>query len=333
VAPRVGLALSGGGAKGAFTVGALKVIRQKIPGANPAYPVLSGTSTGSLIATLLATNDWTTLVDIYSTVTTRNIVNPHYALVARALGSQAVLFAAAVGGGTAIYDTDALKGTIHNNVDFNKIKSAYPATLLLYSTIDLQTGGIATFNNRDHSAATLEKALLASASMPVLMDPVTISEGGATQQYVDGGVREFLPLGAIFGSGVELDLIIAISTAPLAPKPNKNDYTKIIDVLGRTIDLLDTEVGSNDYFGAQQYNALLRMVANAKALGISEDQLLKGVPDDILEKLADKRPVPVVLIAPKDHLDLDSLDFNPDAMVKLMDQGLATAKTALDGVL
>jgi hypothetical protein len=32
----------------------------------------------------------------------------------------------------------------------------------------------------------------------------------------------------------------------LSPKANKEDYTKIIEVLGRTIELLDTEVGSND---------------------------------------------------------------------------------------
>jgi predicted acylesterase/phospholipase RssA len=93
---RIGLALSGGGAKGAFTVGALKVIRQKMPGSNPTFPVISGTSTGSFVGTLLAINDFTALVEIYSKVQTKNIVNPHHALVASLLGPEAVLFAAAV---------------------------------------------------------------------------------------------------------------------------------------------------------------------------------------------------------------------------------------------
>jgi len=333
VAPRIGLALSGGGAKGAFTVGALKVIRQRLPGANPVFPVISGTSTGSLIATLLTTNDWTTLVKIYSTVVTKNIVNPHHALVASVAGPEAVLFAAAVLGGTAIYDTTALKGTIHNNADFAAIKNAFPTTLLLYNTVDLQSGEVVTFSNKTHAPSTLEKALLASTSMPVLMDPVDISVGGSTDQYVDGGVREFLPLGAVFDSAVELDLIIGISTAPLSPRTKKDTYTKIIDILGRTIDLLDTEVGSNDYYGAQEYNAMLQMIANAGALGVSRTQLLKNIPDEIRKRLADKRPVPVVLIAPKDHFDLDSLDFDPAEMRKLMDQGVTAAKAALDGVI
>jgi hypothetical protein len=75
------------------------------------------------------------------------------------------------------------------------------------------------------------------------------------------------------------------------------------------------------------------MLSNADSLGVTKNQLLKGIPEEIRKRLADKRPVPVVLIAPKDHFDLDSLDFNPDEMRKLMDQGVTAAKAALDGVL
>jgi len=218
-------------------------------------------------------------------------------------------------------------------VNFQKIKNAFPATLLLYNTVDLQTGEVSTFSNKDHAPNTLEDALLASANMPVLMDPVPITSQGTTHQYVDGGVREFLPLGAVFESGIALDLIIAISTAPLRSKTKKGDFTKIIDILARTIDLLDTEVGSNDYYGAQEYNAMLQMLDNGQALGISRTQLLKNLPPEIRKRLADKRAVPVVLVAPKDHLELDSLDFDSTKMRDLMSQGVDTAKRALDGVL
>ncbi len=50
--PRIGLALSGGGSKRAFTVGVLKVIKQRLDHPSP-YPVISGPSTGALTATLL----------------------------------------------------------------------------------------------------------------------------------------------------------------------------------------------------------------------------------------------------------------------------------------
>ena len=78
--PRIGLALSGGGSKGAFIVGALKVLRVKF-GAD--YRVISGTSTGSLIASLLSTNQFAKLVKIYSSVKTSDLISPHHSLVAR----------------------------------------------------------------------------------------------------------------------------------------------------------------------------------------------------------------------------------------------------------
>jgi len=326
-AQRIGLALSGGGSKGAFTVGALKVIRQKLNATT--FPVISGTSTGSLIGTMLATNDWSTLVDIYSNVQTENIVNPHHALVASVLGPESVLFAAAVLGGRAIYDTAALAATIKANVDFSAVKAQSAKSLLIYNTVDLQTGEVTAFNNKDHSATILQSALLASASMPVLMDPVDITVAGVTHQYVDGGVREFIPLGAVFDSDVDLDLIIAISTAPLDAKKNPGPYDKIVDILARTIDLLDTEVGANDYWGVQQFNAMLQMVENASAAGLSSTQLLNNVPPDVKRRLKDKRSVPVLLIAPKQHLDLDSLDFDPAAMRALISTGTSAAKDAL----
>lgn len=327
MAARIGLALSGGGAKGAFTVGVLKVLRQRL--GVTTFPVISGTSTGSLVGTLLAINDWTTLVDIYSNVTTKNIVNPHHALVAAVAGPEAVLFAAAVLGGRAIYDTAALRATIQANVDMQEIVDAYPDTLLMYSTVDLQTGQTVPFSNRDHGKRILLDALLASASMPVLMDPVPITVAGTTHQYVDGGVREFLPLGAIFDSEVPLDRIIAISTAPLDAKRRPARYDRITDILARTVDLLDVEVGANDYAGAQLYNALLKMVENATAAGVPKTTLLDGVPDEVRRSLKDKLSLPITIIAPKNHLELDSLDFDSAKMRQVMALGVEAAKEAL----
>src|SRR5262245_30431317 len=236
MAVRVGLALSGGGAKGAFTVGALKVVRQQLGVTR--FPVVSGTSTGSLIGTLLAIDDWATLVDIYSNVATRNIVDPHHALVAAIAGPKAVLFAAAVLGGRAIFDTAALRATIEANVDMRDVVAAQARTLLIYNTTDLQTGERVVFDNRRHDAATLLDALLASASMPVLMDPVEITVDGTRHQYVDGGVREFLPLGALFDSGVPVDRVIAIATAPLSAQQHPGREDRITDILARTVDLM-----------------------------------------------------------------------------------------------
>ncbi len=320
--PRIGLALSGGGSKGAFTVGALKVVQQILEPVP--YPVISGTSTGSLVGTLLATNQFTRLVDVYSNVQTENIVNPNHALVAELAGPEAVLFAAAILGGRAIYDTTALRETIQNNVDFARVKAS--KTLLVYNTVNLQTGELETFDNRTTSAARLLDALMASASMPVLMEPVQMTRAGVTQQLVDGGVREFLPLRAVFASGLELDHIIAISTAPLRPKKRPGSFDRITDILGRTIDLLDCEVGHDDYRGSLLFNSILQMIENAEAEGVPVARILRGVPQEIRRDLEGKRAVPVAVIAPPDHLDVDSLEFVPAEMRKVMQIGVDAAK-------
>jgi NTE family protein len=322
--PRIGLALSGGGSKGAFTVGVLKVIEQLL---DPApYPVISGTSTGSLIATLLTTNQFGRLIEIYSTVQTENVINPHHAFVAGLFGPVGVLVSSALLGGRAIYDPDALAATIAANVDFQQIKARADKSHLVYTTVDLQSGELVTFNNRDHSARVLADALLASASIPVLMDPVTIQVDGQSSSYVDGGVREFLPLRALFDAGIELDHVIAISTSPLEPKRQASSFNSILEIFGRTLELLNSEVARNDYTGALLFNTLLQMIDNAAAHGVSRTQILRNIPPPVRRRLTHKRAVPVTFIGPRRHIDMNPLEFEPAAMKSVMKEGVRIAK-------
>ncbi|MGH7162842.1 MAG: patatin-like phospholipase family protein, partial [Planctomycetota bacterium] len=181
-------------------------------------------------------------------------------------------------------------------------------------------------------ASRLLDALMASASMPVLMEPVPMTREGVAEQLVDGGVREFLPLRAIFASGVRLDRIIAISTAPLRPKRRSGSYDNIVDILGRTIDLFDSEVGRDDYRGALLFNALLQILENAEAEGVPRSRILKEVPAEVRRDLRDKRAVPVTVIAPPAHLDADALEFEPARMREMMRIGVDAAKKVVSAL-
>ena len=320
--PRIALALSGGGSKGAFTVGVLRALDQLF---DPfPYPVVSGTSTGSLVGTLLATNELAKLVTIYSSVETPDIVNPNHALVASVLGTEAVLFASAVLGGRSIFDTKALRQTIANNTDFAKVKAS--KTLLIYNVVDLQTGALGRFDNRTHPPAVLADALLASANMPVLMDPVDLPIDGEVHQCVDGGVREYLPLRAVFESDVAYDVIIAVATSPMTMQRVGHPIDQITKILGRTIQIFDHEVSVDDYRGAQLYNTILRMIENAKRSQMKLADLLDGVPDEVRIKLKDKVAAPVFLITPDAELDMDSLEFEPVKMRRAMAHGTEVGK-------
>jgi predicted acylesterase/phospholipase RssA len=282
---------------------------------------------------LLATNQFARLVEIYSTVQNRNIINLHHAFVGTIFGQAGVLVASALLGGKALYDQSALASTIAANVDFQRIKRQSDKTLLIYTTVDLRSGELVMFNSRDHSPGLLAEALLASTTIPVLMDPVEINVDGQSSQYVDGGVREFLPLRAIFDSGVELDHVIAISTSPLEPKLQPSSFGGIVQILGRTVDLLSSEVGRNDYSGAVLFNTVLQMIDNSEKHGISRTKILRGIPREIRSRLPGKRAIPVTFIGPSRHIEMNALEFEPAAMRKLMKEGVRAAKAVVPKIV
>jgi predicted acylesterase/phospholipase RssA len=321
--PRIGLALSGGGSKGAFTVGALKVIRQEL--GITSFPIISGTSTGALIGTLLAVNDWSTLVDVYSNIRTENIVWPPIDL-SKAKGLKAVALGAWVLllGRRAIFETSSLEASIDANVDFPAVTRAN--TRLIYNTVDLQTGNVRLFDNKKDKADEIRKALLASSNMPVFTNPVKIpgQDTSDSHQYVDGGVREFLPLEAIYRSPVQLDQIVAISTAPLSARRVEEGYDRIAGILIRTIDLMETEIAKNDLRGSRHYNALLKMIREAP-----EGEMERAIPEEVMKKVKTKREIDVLLIEPDSHIDMDPLTFEPEKMQELMKVGMQAAKKAI----
>ena len=71
---RTGLAISGGGSKGAFAVGAIEYLVEQ--GCH--FDLVSGTSTGALIAPLVAIGDITALTKLYTSVKTKDIVRHNW---------------------------------------------------------------------------------------------------------------------------------------------------------------------------------------------------------------------------------------------------------------
>lgn len=320
--PRMGLVLGGGGARGAFTAGVVSYLRYNNVRKFRDFPVVSGTSTGALVGTMVCLKLFAKLEKIYTTVTTADIVNPNQSLIANVFGLEAATFASVLFGDTAVFSAEALERLIDKNVDFTKVKDRADVSRLLLNTIDLQTGEIRVYDNKKHGATTLKKALLASASEPVFMPPIDIRVGGEMLQHVDGGVRELVPLGAAFRSGIPLDVIVVVLTNPVEPSQEKR-LDGILKILARTIDLTLSDVGMNDIRVARQINALVRIQEN---LAKENDpalvnRILDGVDPGVLGDVADKRSVELIVVAPAERLDVNSLDFDPAVMQTMFDQG------------
>ncbi len=314
------LVISGGGSKGAFAVGAIEKLREH----NIAFNIVSGTSTGALIAPLVATNEIETLRAIYSSVRTEDIIRKRDPIE--------ILMR------DAIYDSNPLWSLINSLITeerYSKIIASHIEVFI--TTVNLQSGQIDYWNQHTSgpdgsviTRRTLLRAMLASASEPVLMPPVRIQEDG--DQYTDGGVREIAPLKVAIDHGATD--IYAIVLSPEQRQRSDETYVFIVKTLLRTIDLFLQEIVTNDVARAVLYNKAVRYLAALRQKAttmLSADQVREIFEDpQNPNPFVGKRLLNLYVIRPAEELPTGGLEFRPVIMSQMMEMGVQAAQRALD---
>ena len=228
---KTALAISGGGSKGAFAVGVIEVLREE----GYTFDLISGTSTGSLIAPLVAIDDIDTLVELYTTITTKDIIRSNW----RKLWWN------------ALYDTKPLEKLIRKGMseDNRYERLMQSPTQILLCAVSLQSAAITYFSQREHNEATIVwsdfdefvRCVLASTNQPTIMPAQTIRD----QQYVDGGVREITPLSVLLKTDAE-QIFAIVNNFDCVRVTSKKKYNFIMSVGIATIEAMSTEIGLND---------------------------------------------------------------------------------------
>jgi predicted acylesterase/phospholipase RssA len=287
------LVISGGGAKGAFAVGALKRLARDPT--NLEFDVVAGTSIGALITPFVVTKDIALLEKLFTSLKTKDVV--------RRLDRVLKIY-----NNGHVYGSKELRKRLTENLTLEKadliINSS--TTTSYYATVCLQTGRITHFHAGKQPVSTpntpydsipitnraeLLDAIMASANMPALMGPMIKRDD---RQYVDGGVRAYAPFQVALDQGAT-SLWAVLHTAPPEARPVASGlFRNLASVLGRTISLLTEDVGDNDY-----ELAMLKM----EAQGISTKNVLRP-PEDI-----------------EDAFGIKALEFKPASMRKLVDHG------------
>jgi len=184
------LALSGGGANGAFGAGIL--CGWSAAGSRPTFKIVTGISTGALIAPFaFAGADYDQILkQVYTSVETKDIVKFRFFTYTRR-------------GLDSLADSSPLQGLIEKYVTEDVIRSVALAhqtgRRLHIGTTDLDAGrlviwnmGIIAASDRPEAFDLFRKILLASASIPIIFPPVYIpvEAGGEIyeEMHVDGGV-------------------------------------------------------------------------------------------------------------------------------------------------
>lgn len=205
--PKIGLVLSGGGAKGMAHIGALKVIEQ----AGIKLDYIGGSSMGAIIGALYASGYTATELDSMFNVTNFGTLiqdnlprsaktfyekedSERYALTLP-FNNFKVSVPPAYSGGQNIYnELVRLLYHVKDVKDFNKL----PTPFVCVAT-DIETGKQVVLDS-----GYLPEAILASGTLPSLFEPTIIND----KVLIDGGVVNNYPIDEVLAMGA--DIIIGV---------------------------------------------------------------------------------------------------------------------------
>lgn len=224
---KIGIVLSGGGAKGAGQLGMMLYLEER--GLQPEF--ISGISVGSLNATFWAQEGnlhllerlWREIKgnsDIYQT----NWLRP-WKLI------------------RSIHDNTPLWKKIKQYVDLDKLKQS-PIELKI-GAVQLQSGAYLLV---DKTHRDFQKMLLASTAIPMVFPAVTYKG----REYVDGGVRDSAPLKPAIQSGC--DQIYVLHCYPLELDEQMRDFHNLVSIGIRSFAILYNELLRNDINTCEKIN-------------------------------------------------------------------------------
>lgn len=244
---KLGISLAGGGVKGAAHIGALKAFEEE----KIKFNYISGTSSGSIIATLYAVgfkpeeiyNLFKKYCKQFKYADIKNIIKGVAGLIIK----RKIIIDGLNSGNKIekiINEACVQKGI--NNI--NQIKK-----FLNIPAVDINDGKVYLFSSKENRKTysndiiyindiNIGKAVRASCSYPGVFSPCNYVD----TKLIDGGIRENVPWKITKLSGAD-KVISVIFEKEIDDKKNKNN---IIEVISKSIDILSYELSNYELAGA-----------------------------------------------------------------------------------
>lgn len=185
---KLGLVLAGGGGKGGYEIGVWKYLKEI--GLNKKISVISGTSVGGLNAVLMGTVDYKTAEHIWLNEIENRILDKESSENKKA----------------ALFSRDGLLEIIDKFVPLEKLKKNEKS---IYVTCFRKEGLEPDyFKLNEHKISDIKKMLCATSAIPVAFQ----SEEIFGKNYVDGGVKDNVPLQPLIDEKCTHALIINLDT-------------------------------------------------------------------------------------------------------------------------
>ena len=308
---RAALVLPGGGARGAFQVGALKAIAELLPKRSPnPFSVISGTSAGAINSVVLASKARRFRVAVAEL--DRVWSNFHCDQVFRTdrrtmLKSSLHWMAAIVLGGflvgtpRSLLDNAPLRALLSRNIRFPRIQDAIDDGYLDAVAVTAAGYGSARSTSFFQAARTQPgwsrtrrlgvrgdlhlDHLMASIAVPMIFPPVRLG----AEYFGDGAMRQATPLSPAIHLGADRILVIGVrdeTADTVAPTGQQQPFPSFAQIAGYMLDTL---------FMDGLYSDLERMTRI--------NQMIDAVhPDHRTGTIAKMRAIDTMLIVPSEDL-------------------------------
>jgi NTE family protein len=275
----LGLILSGGGARGAYEVGALEYIFNEfgdVTGSPPAVELISGTSVGAVNGTFVASN----IHDLSGGI--RQLVRIWTGLeLAHVLGfglrQAAGLYRVLLGGSSearGVFDPSQLSALVGRNVDWRNLRRNIRSgrlKALTVSTTHVGTGQPVIFVDAApgvripvslglHALVRRAKIgqhhVLASAAIPLVFPAVEIGD----EIHCDGGLRLNTPMGPSIHLGMNRLLVVGLSTPHAGSRRavQNGKYPGATYMLGKVLNAFLLDHVNTDLLEVQRINDFLK---------------------------------------------------------------------------
>jgi NTE family protein len=289
---KVALILSGGGARGAFQVGAEKYARE-VKGYQ--WDIIAGVSVGAMNGAMLAMHRYKRLLELWDHISDNQVYTGGFNFVSLVK----ILF-----GAKSFYGNEPLKRLMQGEFEAGRVIDD-----LHVGAVSLVSGEYVQFTRQ---SLELSKAILASASIPVVWPPVEVS--AEYPDMVDGGVRNITPVGDVLE--LEPDEIVIINCGNEKPPSMPKAPSNVLSIGTRALDIMQNEIFVNDMKEFLRINALVK---EAEQQGVVLHHPKSGRP---------LKYFPCQVIEP--DIDLgETLDFSQQSIQAALRAGVRRAREVL----
>lgn len=284
----VGIVLPGGGARGAYQVGAVKALAELAPSGGNPFPVIVGSSVGAISATFLAANaerfhdGVTQLVELWQNIRCRDVYRTDFVSISLTglhwVLSLTPLASLGLSNPRSLLDNDPLRQFLLDHTEFDRIAAAVDAgalKALCVTASSYDRGRAVTFFEGGSEIAEWSRArrdgiatrisvdhLLASSALPFVFPAQKIG----LEYYGDGSLRQTSPMSPAIHAGADRILVVTTRDRNPDPPTTAHDvpYPALGAISGSLLDIIFMDNVDADIERAQRIDHTLSLVAEPR---------------------------------------------------------------------